>query len=266
MREQCLGGHVARCREPRCPARRKTGAGGLVKPDIVFFGEGLPKRFFDRLGDLKKADLLLVMGTSLQVQPFASLVDRVAPDCPRVLLNLERVGEIAGLAAGGGHPSLLNETGFDFEGWTLPRAHQHEKERIRDLFMERKTDQGVQMLAEGAGWGEELSRLHREMIEKLAPDEHDERATASQSSDKAAAHLREKEEGEGEGKEGREEEAGTEGDEKLEKAREKADDVAREVADEIKGETPEDVLAKALGKLDVHGGDDRDPDKKGPSL
>ena len=32
------------------------------------------------------------MGTSLTVHPFASLVDMVGPYCPRVLINLERVG------------------------------------------------------------------------------------------------------------------------------------------------------------------------------
>ena len=49
--------------------------GALVKPDIVFFGEALPQRFFHlSKEDLPAADLLLVMGTSLVVQPFASLI------------------------------------------------------------------------------------------------------------------------------------------------------------------------------------------------
>ena len=72
---------------PRCEA-----CGSLVKPDIVFFGEALPKRFFERLGDFRHADLLLVIGTSLQVQPFASLPSKVGLDCPRLLINLEAVG------------------------------------------------------------------------------------------------------------------------------------------------------------------------------
>jgi len=48
-----------------------------VKPDIVFFGENLPERF-SRLAsiDMKKCDLLIIMGTSLTVHPFAGLVDR----------------------------------------------------------------------------------------------------------------------------------------------------------------------------------------------
>ena len=44
-----------------------TGS-GLVKPDIVFFGEGLPAKFHELAEiDFIKADLLLVMGTSLAV-------------------------------------------------------------------------------------------------------------------------------------------------------------------------------------------------------
>ena len=48
---------------------------GLVKPDIVFFGENLPEKFF-RLyrTDFAKCDLLIIMGTSLVVHPFAGLI------------------------------------------------------------------------------------------------------------------------------------------------------------------------------------------------
>lgn len=68
--------------------------GGLVKPDIVFFGESLPKRFGE-LGktDFPVADLLIVMGTSLKVQPFASLIYGVGKLVPRLLINREAVGE-----------------------------------------------------------------------------------------------------------------------------------------------------------------------------
>jgi len=66
--------------------------GGLVKPDIVFFGESLPSRFFGKVSeDFPKCDLLLVIGTSLQVQPFASLIGKVGPEVPRVLINREAV-------------------------------------------------------------------------------------------------------------------------------------------------------------------------------
>ena len=42
--------------------------------------------------DFPKCDLLIVMGTSLQVQPFASLIHHVPRECPRFLLNREVVG------------------------------------------------------------------------------------------------------------------------------------------------------------------------------
>ena len=43
-------------------------AQGLVKPDVVFFGEDLPKRFYSlRHLDFSQCDLLLIMGTSLEV-------------------------------------------------------------------------------------------------------------------------------------------------------------------------------------------------------
>lgn len=73
---------------PRC-GRCK----GLVKPDIVFFGEALPPVFHKKLGNLAEADLLIVIGTSLQVQPFASLTYLVPGSCPRVLINLEEAGD-----------------------------------------------------------------------------------------------------------------------------------------------------------------------------
>ena len=48
---------------------------GVVRPDVVLFGEQLPDRFF-RLAseDFPVCDLLLVFGTSLAVAPFNHLV------------------------------------------------------------------------------------------------------------------------------------------------------------------------------------------------
>ncbi|XP_049852619.1 NAD-dependent protein deacetylase sirtuin-2-like [Schistocerca gregaria] len=67
---------------------------GIVKPDIVFFGESLPDRFYQlRHSDLSKADLLLVIGTSLQVYPFSDLVSMVPNTCVRALVNNAVVGD-----------------------------------------------------------------------------------------------------------------------------------------------------------------------------
>ncbi|KAG1774611.1 DHS-like NAD/FAD-binding domain-containing protein [Suillus placidus] len=78
---------ISRCERRRCRA--------LVKPDIVFFGEGLIVVAASRSVPqvyLREADLLIVLETSLTVHPFASLVDLVPSDCPRVLINLDEVG------------------------------------------------------------------------------------------------------------------------------------------------------------------------------
>ena len=127
------------------------------------FGEGLPSRFFQRMSDLEQADLLLVLGTSLQVQPFASLIDAVGARCPRVLINLERVGELA--AYEGGHVSmrgLMNESGFDFAGSTHGGA-----QLTRDVFWRGKADDGVAKLAEHLGWKDELLKLKQDAFKML---------------------------------------------------------------------------------------------------
>ncbi|KAJ3287799.1 NAD-dependent protein deacetylase sirtuin-2 [Rhizoclosmatium sp. JEL0117] len=72
---------------PRCP-----DCNGLVKPDIVFFGEALPDRFRECLADFSDADALIVMGSSLIVTPFALLPDFVGGSIPRLLINREVAG------------------------------------------------------------------------------------------------------------------------------------------------------------------------------
>ena len=47
---------------------------------------------------MQSADLLIVMGTSLTVQPFASLAGMVKESCPRVLINLDLVGDFGSRA------------------------------------------------------------------------------------------------------------------------------------------------------------------------
>lgn len=85
LRPAVLGGTV-----PRCPTCK-----GVVKPDIVFFGEELPLHFFKYLTDFPLADLLIVMGTSLEVEPFASLAGAVRSSVPRLLINRDLVGPFA---------------------------------------------------------------------------------------------------------------------------------------------------------------------------
>ena len=54
---------------PRC------GCGGIVKPDVVLYEEGLDEATIEKsIVDINNADMLIVMGTSLTVYPAASFV------------------------------------------------------------------------------------------------------------------------------------------------------------------------------------------------
>jgi NAD-dependent SIR2 family protein deacetylase len=55
--------HFATFRVPCC-----TACGGVLKPDVVFFGEGVPRARVDAAAQaLKRADAMLVVGSSLMV-------------------------------------------------------------------------------------------------------------------------------------------------------------------------------------------------------
>ncbi len=47
--------------------------GGIIKPDIIFFGEQLPEKFYHTIENPPDTDLLIVLGSSLTVQPAAML-------------------------------------------------------------------------------------------------------------------------------------------------------------------------------------------------
>jgi NAD-dependent deacetylase len=60
---------VASGAAPRCEA-----CGGILKPDVVLFGEALPRSAVRRAESLfATADLVLVVGSSLEVYPAAAL-------------------------------------------------------------------------------------------------------------------------------------------------------------------------------------------------
>jgi NAD-dependent histone deacetylase SIR2 len=111
----------------KVPHCKMEGCNGLVKPDIVFFGEALPSEFFLNSSLPNQADLCIIMGTSLSVHPFAALPQQCVTDCPRILINMEKVG---GLGS-----------------------------RTDDVLLLGDCDTGVRKLAETCGWLEELEAL-----------------------------------------------------------------------------------------------------------
>jgi len=114
---------------PKC-----TKCSGLCKPDITFFGEALPKRFAEmKEDDFCECDLLIVMGTSLQVAPFCNLVADVGRSIPRLLINLTEVRDELFL-------------------------FKHEK-NYRDVFVKDTCDAGVQRLVNLCGWKSDFQKL-----------------------------------------------------------------------------------------------------------
>lgn len=122
MKQAVTKGEVPHCVTPQC--------NGLVKPDIVFFGEALPESFFHNRELPAEADLCIVMGTSLTVQPFAGLPSFCRDETPRLLINMEQVG---GLGS-----------------------------RADDVLLLGDCDEGVRKLAQALGWLEELEALWEE--------------------------------------------------------------------------------------------------------
>ncbi|KAK2088387.1 NAD-dependent protein deacetylase sirtuin-2 [Saguinus oedipus] len=100
-----------------------------------------------RARDFLKVDLLIIMGTSLQVQPFASLISKAPLSTPRLLINKEKVGQLdpfLGMMMGVGG-------GMDFDS----------KKAYRDVAWLGDCEQGCLALAELLGWKKELEDLVR---------------------------------------------------------------------------------------------------------
>lgn len=113
---------------PTCPK-----CDGYVKPDIVFFGEGLPSRLFELWDeDSENLDIAIVAGTSLTVYPFAGLHSEVPKHALRVLINKEPVG--------------------DFK----------KKKRKSDIVVLENADIAATTICELLGWKEELEALYND--------------------------------------------------------------------------------------------------------
>ncbi|KAG6055939.1 hypothetical protein E4U17_002611 [Claviceps sp. LM77 group G4] len=131
---------VPYCKDPHCR--------GIVKPDIVFFGEAMPTLFRDNCQYPATADVILVMGTSLSVAPFSATPDMAPGGTPRLLINKERVGSL-------GH-------------------------RTDDVLVLGTCDDGVRKFADELGWRDELEALWRGVV----GDEEAERQLVSAAKQK----------------------------------------------------------------------------------
>ena len=95
----------------------KTGdtceKGSQLRPHIVWFGEDVPE-FPTAVNITRKADILIVIGTSLNVYPAAGLIHYAEPDCRKYLIDpkADNSSHFTGLTvirktAGEGVPELV---------------------------------------------------------------------------------------------------------------------------------------------------------------
>eukprot|EP01064_Diplonema_japonicum_P031278 TRINITY_DN5533_c0_g3_i3.p2 TRINITY_DN5533_c0_g3~~TRINITY_DN5533_c0_g3_i3.p2 ORF type:complete len:665 (+),score=146.26 TRINITY_DN5533_c0_g3_i3:2689-4683(+) len=122
---------------------------GLVKPRIVFFHESLPAKYTDNCEpDFAKADALLIIGTSLKVEPFCFLPQLTSASCPRLLINRDTqdVGARAGFVTS-------------------------KKYGYRDVVVDGDCQEGAKMLLDALGWPlTEETRTSTGMPPPTAPD------------------------------------------------------------------------------------------------
>ncbi len=74
---------LGQTRLPRCPRCK-----GRMRPDVVFFGEGLPRAEYNRAVDAaQRCKLMLVLGTSGVVYPAAS-IPSIARECGAFIIEI----------------------------------------------------------------------------------------------------------------------------------------------------------------------------------
>ena len=67
---------------PRCEC------GGVIRPNTVLFDEWLDDEIYDAaMKEVKKCDLMLVIGSSLVVRPACSLIEEITRECKLVIIN-----------------------------------------------------------------------------------------------------------------------------------------------------------------------------------
>merc|ERR1711937_260332 len=129
---------------PTCLINGKTTC-SWIKPDITFFGEALPDKFYKVFDSdaLEKCDLLIIIGTSLQVGPSNFIPLLVPEHCPRLLINREPAGDQ-------NHFKWITDEDKTFlEQENIPI-------QCRDAFLKSDADAGCLVLAEALSMKAEL--------------------------------------------------------------------------------------------------------------
>ena len=127
--------------------------GGFVKPNIVMYGQSV-----DFGNDLESdelvCDLLIIIGTSLQVYPFASIQDKMR--CPRVIITKDWQFQTSGFAHSGGKP---NHLWWDAE--EVYPSEEYERTVVGDC------DEILQEVATELEWYDEIVEMQSRYIHKV---------------------------------------------------------------------------------------------------
>ncbi|KAK8814172.1 hypothetical protein WA158_008034 [Blastocystis sp. Blastoise] len=117
---------------------------GYVKPDIVFYGEGVKQDYLGKWQqDMENCDLVIIIGTSLEVEPISTLVNSIPLNTLRLLINKEAV-----------EPFKSN---FDFD--SLSKSFVSNYKNIRDVFYCGDCDEGCIAFSKYLHWENDLLKL-----------------------------------------------------------------------------------------------------------
>lgn len=127
----------------------------LIIPDIVMNDDDLPESFFDLLDkDFHECDLLIVIGTSLKVEPFPGMIEDPPLDVPRVLINNEMaVTYEEELSEKNGK---LIETGKDRLSQKFKFGHFFNR---RDIYLGGDLNENIKEFIKELGWQEDYQKL-----------------------------------------------------------------------------------------------------------
>ena len=67
--------------------------GGQLRPNVVWFGEAVPM-MDEAIEIVKNADVFIIIGTSLNVYPAASLINYTSNSCEKYIVDLNAMDEI----------------------------------------------------------------------------------------------------------------------------------------------------------------------------
>ena len=147
-KEEMLKGQVVHCK--KC----KTG---IVKPDVVFFGENLPERFFNLSKiDFPMIDLFIVIGSSLKVQPCSNLPGYCRDDIPRVLINNTPVATYQERIAVDEKNNVLVDVIENSNKQLFKYNHITNR---RDIYLEGDCQEICKRLIDALGWTDEYYSL-----------------------------------------------------------------------------------------------------------